>query len=91
MSSKEILIDSTLIKNMENDISSAEMDTRGLTEKDTETTIAGNANGIECYDVCNNVVKAMNRALQNDAEKIANSCKEFNGFDKDVAKIFGKK
>ncbi len=42
-----------------------------------KTTQLGNKNSIECYEACNNVVTAMNNALNRDAKKIA---KAHNGF-----------
>ncbi len=91
MGDKEILINSTLMKNMESDVVSSSISIKEITVRDNETTIAGNTNSIECYEVCNSVVKAMNNALNNDAKKIAKSHKEFKDFDNKVAECFGKK
>ncbi len=77
MSSKEILINSNTMKGMETDVASSTMGIKEVTARDYETTIAGNANSIECYETCNNVVTAMNNALNRDAKKIA---KAHNGF-----------
>ena len=84
MGSKEIVIESALIINLKNNVSSAKMDIKELAEKDTETTIAGNTNSTECYDVCVNVIK-------NDTAKIERSYSAFNEFDDEVAQIFSKK
>ena len=63
MSSKEILINSNTMKGMETDVASSTMGIKEVTARDYETTIAGNANSIECYETCHNVVTAMNNAL----------------------------
>lgn len=91
MGSKEIVIESALIINLKNNVSSAKMDIKELAEKDTETTIAGNTNSTECYDVCVNVIKDMNMALKNDTEKIERLYNAFNDFDDKVAQLFSKK
>lgn len=91
MSGKEILIDSNLMKGMETDVASSSIGIKGVTARDYETTIAGNANSIECYEACNNVVKAMNNALNRDAKKIAKAHNGFKDFDNKVAKCFRKK
>ena len=70
MSSKEILINSNTMKGMETDVASSTMGIKEVTARDYETTIAGNANSIECYETCNNVVTAMNNALNRDAKKL---------------------
>ena len=70
MSSKEILINSNTMKGMETDVASSTMGIKEVTARDYETTIAGNANSIECYEACNNVVTAMNNALNRDAKKL---------------------
>lgn len=70
MSSKEILINSNTMKGMEKDVASSTMGIKEVTARDYETTIAGNANSIECYEACNNVVTAMNNALNRDAKKL---------------------
>lgn len=91
MSSKEILINSNTMKGMEKDVASSTMGIKEVTARDYETTIAGNANSIECYEACNNVVTAMNNALNRDAKKIAKAHNSFKDFDNKVAKYFGKK
>ena len=53
---------------METDVASSTMGIKEVTARDYETTIAGNANSIECYETCNNVVTAMNNALNRDAK-----------------------
>lgn len=70
MSSKEILINSNTMKGMEKDVASSTMGIKEVTARDYETTIAGNANSIECYETCNNVVTAMNNALNRNAKKL---------------------
>lgn len=91
MSSKEILINSNTMKGMETDVASSTMGIKEVTARDYETTIAGNANSIECYEACNNVVTAMNNALNRDAKKIAKAHNGFKDFDNKIAKCFGKK